>query len=115
MTGLINLIADNISKLIVLPILSLLIIGLTYFMSKNNEKKIVKFYPAFILTLLGIAIEIIAGLNLTSDTGLNLAWIGLILFTNGIVGIFFAIIIDLYRSIKGNYSKVEKVNKNGKK
>ncbi|MFR2717165.1 MAG: hypothetical protein ACLTA5_07865 [Anaerococcus obesiensis] len=43
MAGLITLVANNISKLIVLPILALVIIGLTYFISKNNDDKIVSF------------------------------------------------------------------------
>ena len=74
MAGLITLVANNISKLIVLPILALVIIGLTYFISKNNDDKIVKFYPSFIIGIVGLAIGIIAFVNLTTAIGLNLAW-----------------------------------------
>lgn len=115
MAGLINLIVNNIGKLIVLPILSLVIIGLTYFMSKNSDERIIKFYPSFIMGIVGLAISIIAIFSLTSAIGLNLVWIGIILLSNSLIGILFAGIIDLYNGVKDYYNQDKKVKKNGKK
>ena len=115
MAGLINLIVNNIGKLIVLPILSLVIIGLTYFMSKNSDERIIKFYPSFIMGIVGLAISIIDIFSLTSAIGLNLVWIGIILLSNSLIGILFAGIIDLSNGVKDYYNQDKKVKKNGKK
>ena len=115
MAGLISLVADNIAKLIVLPILSIIIIGLTYFVSRNNDEKIVKFYPSFIIGAVGLGIGIVAFFSLTSPIGLNLAWISVILLSNAIIGILFAGIISLFDDLKNYYKENEKVKRDGKK
>lgn len=115
MAGLLSLVADNIAKLIVLPILSIIIIGLTYFVSRHNDEKIVKFYPSFIIGIVGLAIGIIAFFSLTSAIGLNLAWISVILLSNAFIGILFAGIIGLFDDVRDYYKENEKVKRNGKK
>lgn len=115
MSGLISLVADNISKLIVLPILAIIIIGLTYFVGRHNDEKIVKFYPSFIIGIVGIAIGIVAFFSFTSSIGLNLAWISVILLSNALIGILFAGIIGLFDDIKDYYKESEKVKRNEKK
>ncbi|MDU3198853.1 MAG: hypothetical protein E7G18_03925 [Anaerococcus hydrogenalis] len=117
MAGLINLVADNISKLMVIPILSIIIIGITFFVSRNSDGKIIKFYPSFIIGIAGLVFAIIAILNLTSMIGLNLALIGVILISNSIIGIFFGIILDLIENVKNSSetNNKKKVRKNAKK
>lgn len=115
MAGLISLVADNISKLIVLPILSIIIMGLTYFVSRHNDEKIVKFYPSFIVGIVGLAIGVVAFFSLTSAIGLNLAWISVILLSNALIGILFAGIIGLFDDVKNYYKEDKKVKRNGKK
>ena len=115
MAGLISIISDNISKLIVLPILSIIIIVLTYFLSKNNDEKIVYFYPSFIIGVVGIGMGIVAFFSLTSNIGLNFAWVSVILLSNSLIGILFAGILCLFNDIKDNYKQNDKARKNGKK
>src|SRR5690625_1644341 len=115
MTGLMNLVIDNFSKLIVLPILALIVIAITIIMGKSSDSKKTKFYPSFILFIISLALALISYINFTKDIGLNLAWLSLILGSSAIVGILTALIIDTYIGVKEDYEKINKERKNGKK
>ena len=65
--------------------------------------------------IVGLAIGIIAFVNLTTAIGLNLAWIGVILLSNAFIGIFAAILIDLVNGVKEDSNQQKKVKKNAKK
>ena len=115
MTGLINLVIDNFSKLIVLPILALIVIAITIIMDKNSDSKKTKFYPSFILFIVSLALALISYINFTKDLGLNLAWLSLILGSSAVVGILTGLIINIYKGVEEDYEKIGKERKNGKK
>lgn len=108
MTGLINLVVDNISNLIVLPIITIIIVAITMVLAKTNEDRKVKFYPSICLGIVAIVLAIFSYMNFTENIGLNIAWIAISLATVAIVGIITAIIINLVDSLKSNYKKYNK-------
>lgn len=113
MSGLINLISQEFPKLVVLPILSVILIGasigLYYF---YREKKIVKYIPSLIMGVIGLIIGIYSLAVFTSDRGLNTAWIAVFLGTSAICGLLTCFIIDLINSIRKNYNDLEKGKNN---
>lgn len=100
MTGLINLIAQNSSKLSILPVVVVMNIIITILIHFLAKRKIVKFFPSFALGI-GAILLLIYSLNIfTTPRGLNLAWIAVFLGTSALVGLFTCFIIDLIKSIK---------------
>lgn len=108
MSGLINLILQELPKLIVLPILSIIVIGvsivLNYF---YKEKKIVKYVPSLVIGIIALLIGLFSLGTFTSEMGLNTAWIAVFLGTSAICGVLTCFIIDLTNSIRKNYSNLE--------
>ncbi|MDD7306372.1 MAG: hypothetical protein PUG67_07260 [Peptoniphilaceae bacterium] len=112
MSGLINLISQNLAKLFVLPILCLILIGASlvlFYFYKN--KRIVKYIPSLVIGLIGLAIGIYSLGIFTTDKGLNTAWVAVFLGSSAFCGILTSFIIDLIISIKRNYKDLEKGRK----
>lgn len=112
MTGLINLISENMSKLTIIPILAFLIIIATlvifyYF----RERKIVKYIPSLIIGVIALVIGIYSITIFTDKKGLNIAWIAVFLGTTALCGVLTGFVIDLVNSIRKSYKKIEKGNK----
>lgn len=100
MTGLINLIAQNSSKLSILPVVVVMNIIITILIHFLAKRKIVKFFPSFALGI-GAILLLIYSLNIfTTPRGINLTWIAVFLGTSALVGLFTCFIIDLIKSIK---------------
>lgn len=108
MTGLINLVVDNFSSIILLPILTLIVIAITIFVSKTAEDKNKKFYPSIALGILSIVLAIFSYINFTNDIGLNVAFISISLATAAIVGILTGVIINLLDSVRIDYEEYNK-------
>lgn len=100
MTGLINLIAQNSSKLSILPVVVVMNIIITILIHFLAKRKIVKFFPSFALGI-GAILLLIYSLNIfTTPRGINLTWIAVFLGSSALVGLFTCFIIDLIKSIK---------------
>lgn len=108
MSGLINLILQELPKLVVLPILSIILIvvsiGLYYF---YREKKIVKYIPSLVIGIIAIIIGLFSLWTFTTEMGLNTAWIAVFLGTSALCGVITCFIIDLINSIRNNYKDLE--------
>ncbi|MDO5047408.1 MAG: hypothetical protein Q4D88_02525 [Anaerococcus sp.] len=107
MAGLINLLSQYSSRLLLLPIVSLIIVGISIMLYFINDRKIVKFIPSLGIGILALVLGIIAIFNFTSNFGLNLAWIAVFLGTGALIGIITCFIIDLVDSIRNNYGYIE--------
>ncbi|MSS76867.1 hypothetical protein HV819_01270 [Anaerococcus sp. AGMB00486] len=103
MTGLINLVVDNFSSLIILPILTMIIIAITVVISKTSESRSAKFYPSIAFGIVSIVLAIFSYINFTKDIGLNVAFVSISLATASIVGIITAVIINLIDGLKLTY------------
>lgn len=112
MSGLINLISQELSKLYVLPILCVILIGaslgLYYF---YRDRKIIKYIPSLVIGVIGLIIGIYSLGIFTSDKGLNTAWVAVFLGSSALCGLLTCFIIDLILSIKKNYKDLEKGEK----
>lgn len=112
MSGLINLISQDLSKLFILPILCIILVGasiaLFYF---YKEKKIIKYIPSLVIGVIALIIGIYSIGIFTSDKGLNTAWVAVFLGTSALCGLLTCFIIDLVLSIKRNYRDLEKGKK----
>ena len=114
MTGLINLIVDNFPKLIILPVIAIVMVGVTIFTYiSNKDRKVAKYIPAIFMGIVGLAIGIMSIFIFTSSQGLNIAWIAVFLGTSAIIGILTAAIIDLFNALKYDYKDFE--NDSGKR
>lgn len=109
MSGLINLISQELSKLFILPILSVIMIitsvGLYYF---YQEKKIIKYIPSMIIGIIGLVIGLYSLKIFTTPKGLNTAWVAIFLGFSALIGILTCFIVDLVISIRKNYNELEK-------
>lgn len=108
MKGLINLVVDNFSSLILLPIITLIIVAITVIISKTSEDRNVKFYPSLALGIVSIIFAIFSYFNFTKDIGLNIALISISLATAAIVGILTAVIINIVDSLRLDYEEYNK-------
>lgn len=113
MSGMINLISQELPNLTILPILSLIMVVasiIIYYFYK--ERKIVKYIPSLIVGGIGIIIGIYAISIFTKPRGLNIAWIAVFLGASAICGILTCFIIDLVNSIKSDYKSIEEGREN---
>lgn len=102
MTGLINLISEYSSRLAILPILALMNVIITVIIHFINNKKILKFFPSFIIGIVAVVIGVYSLTIFHTPMGLNTTWIAVFLGTAALVGICVCFIIDLIYSIKKN-------------
>ncbi|WP_296113613.1 hypothetical protein [uncultured Anaerococcus sp.] len=107
MSGLINLIGEYSSRLMILPILALMNVIITVIIHFINNKKIIKFVPSLIIGIVALIIGLYSISIFNTPMGLNIAWIALFLATTSLVGICVCFIIDLYNSIKKNMGTEE--------
>lgn len=102
MSGLINLISEHSSGLLILPILALINAAITVVIYYLNSKKIVKYLPSLAIGALALLIGIYSLATFTSPMGLNTAWIAVFLASTAIVGLCVGFIIDLIDSLKAD-------------
>ena len=114
MTGIINLITEYSSRLAILPILALIIAGITIFIHALNKKKIIKYIPPIIIGIISIAIGIYSISIFTSPYGLNIAWIAIFLMTTSLVGFCVCFILDLISSLRKVDNKEYRKSKTSK-
>lgn len=116
MSTLISIIGKYSAKLSIIPILTLILIAITLIIDHYvKRKKIYKYLPSLVLLGLAIIIGIYSLGIFTTDRGLNIARLAILLGTPSLIGIFLCFIIDLVKSIKRNTGDLERVGRNGKK
>lgn len=108
MAGLINIVSEYSSRLAILPIFAIIMGAVSVFLYFFNERRIVKYIPAFGSGILAIIIAIISMATFTSKAGLNLAWIAIFLASASIFGIIVAYATELIFKIKADMKDLDK-------
>lgn len=115
MSGLIALLSDYSSRLMILPIITAIVIAITVLLHFLTQGKFIKYIPSLVIGFIALGIGIYAIFNFTGSSGLSFAWIGVFLGTSALVGLVTGFLIDLFVSIKNDYKEIEDSNDNGSK